>query len=101
MTTAIDAIDAIDAIVAALRERRTLAFTYNRRRRVVEPQCVGIGARGTQLLRGHQLRGGREREPLFDVSRISDLVVLDERFSAPGPNYRKEDSAMKEIFAQL
>jgi hypothetical protein len=29
------------------------------------------------------------------------LQVLEERFEKPGPNYKREDSAMREIFAQL
>jgi hypothetical protein len=32
---------------------------------------------------------------------MEDLVVLDQRFTRPGPNYKKNDSAMKIIFAQL
>ena len=93
------AVDA--AIVDAIRTRRRVRFTYNGRSRVAEPQCYGIGKRGTALLRVHQLEGGSQREPLFDVAKIDDLVVLDERFDRPGPNYRRDDSAMATIFAQL
>ena len=50
---------------------------------------VGIGTKGTRLLRGHQIRGGGEPEPLFDLSKISDLVVLEDRFSAPVPTTRR------------
>jgi hypothetical protein len=35
------------------------------------------------------------------VAKMSDVVVLDDRFSKPGPNYKKGDSAMKTIFAEL
>ena len=59
------------------------------------------GYRGTELLRAYQLEGGSQPEPLFDVSKISDLRLLDERFEKPGPNYKRDDSAMREIFAQL
>lgn len=85
----------------AIEQKRRLRFLYNGRARLVEPQCYGIGTRGTELLRVHQLQGGQEREPLFDVSRITGLQVLDEVFDRPGPNYKKDDSAMKTIFAQL
>jgi hypothetical protein len=88
-------------IVQAINERRRLRFTYNGRERTVEPQCYGIGSRGTELLRGYQLAGGSQPEPLFDVSKISGLSLLDERFGAPGPHYKKNDSAMARIFAQL
>ena len=89
------------ALVTAIEQRRRLHFVYNGKARLVEPQCYGIGTKGTELLRVHQLRGGRERDPLFDVARISELAVLDQVFERAGPNYKKGDSAMKTIFAQL
>ena len=88
-------------IVQAIRQRRRLRFRYHGKVRLVEPQCYGIGARGTELLRGHQREGGSQREPLFDVAEIEEMTVLDERFERPGPNYRKDDSAMVTIFEQL
>ena len=88
-------------LVQAINDRRRLRFSYHGRERTVEPQCYGIGTRGTELLRVHQIEGGSQPEPLFDVSKISGLALLDQQFSAPGPNYKKNDSAMKKIFAQL
>ena len=90
-----------EALVTAIKRKQRLRFVYNGKPRLVEPQCYGIGARGTELLRAHQLRGGPQREPLFDVSKIIDLEVLNEAFHRPGPNYKKNDSAMKTILAQL
>ena len=88
-------------LVWAIKHKQRLRFMYNRKWRFVEPQCYGIGTRGTELLRAHQLRGGQQREPLFDVSKIVGLQVLNEAFDRPGPNYKKNDSAMTTIFAQL
>jgi predicted DNA-binding transcriptional regulator YafY len=88
-------------IVESIQSRRRLRFTYNGKTRIVEPQCYGVGRKGTELLRAHQLKGGVQREPLFDVSKIRDLVALDEFFTRPGPNYKRNDSAMKTIFSQL
>jgi predicted DNA-binding transcriptional regulator YafY len=85
----------------AIREKRRLRFIYHDVARLVEPQCHGIGHRGTELLRAYQLKGGTQPEPLFDVSKISNLQLLDEHFEKPGPNYTRNDSAMQEIFAQL
>jgi hypothetical protein len=34
-----------------------------------------------------------------DLSKVHSLVALDEFFTSPGPNYRKNDSAMATIFA--
>jgi hypothetical protein len=90
-----------DAIVGAIRDERRIRFTYNGKPRLAEPQCYGVGFKGTELLRVLQLQGGSQPEPLFDVAKITDLVVLDEVFTKPGPNYTKNDSAMKTIYAQL
>ncbi len=88
-------------LVASIRDRRRLRFVYHGKERLVEPQCYGIGTKGTELLRGHQLRGGTQREPLFDVSKIENLVQLEDIFAAPGPHYTRDDSAMATVFAQL
>ena len=88
-------------IVDAIRNRRRLRFRYHDRERLVEPQCYGVGARGNELLRGYQLKGGSKPEPLFDVSKLGGLEVLDETFDRPGPHYRRDDSAMVRIFRQL
>jgi hypothetical protein len=90
-----------EVIVDSIRKWRRLRFIYNRKMRIAEPQCYGIGSKGTELLRVHQIEGGKQREPLFDVSKIEELVALDEIFTKPGPNYKKNDSAMKTIFCQL
>jgi predicted DNA-binding transcriptional regulator YafY len=88
-------------IIQAIQKKQRLRFSYHGRMRIVEPQCYGIGAKGTELLRAHQLEGGPQPEPLFDVSKIEDLVALNEFFTRPGPNYKRNDSAMKTIFRQL
>lgn len=88
-------------LVNAIQQKRRLRFRYNGRQRLVEPQCYGVGHPGAELLRAHQLQGGTPVEPLFTVAKIADLEVLDEVFDRPGPNYRKNDSAMKTIYAQL
>ncbi len=88
-------------IVDAINSKRRIAFTYNGKARIAEPQCYGIGSKGTELLRVQQIQGGSQREPLFDVSKIHDLIALDQHFTKPGPNYKKNDTAMTTIFAQL
>jgi hypothetical protein len=94
--------DSMNALlVQAIDERRRLRFRYHDKRRLVEPQCYGRGSKGTELLRVQQIEGGEQREPLFDVDQISELTLLDEHFDRPGPNYKRNDSAMQTIFRQL
>ena len=87
--------------VQAIEQKRRLRFAYHGKPRLAEPQCYGLGHKGTELLRVHQLQGGTEREPLFKVSDMEDLELLDERFDRPGPNYKRGDSAFKVIWVQL
>lgn len=88
-------------LVDAITNRRRLSFEYSGKLRIVEPQCYGVSTKGAELLRAHQLYGGEQQEPLFDVAKMQNLTVLDEHFIEPGPNYKKNDSAMTHIFAQL
>ena len=88
-------------ICRAIREKRRIRFRYNGKQRFVEPQCCGVGAKGTELLRAYQLTGGAQPEPLFDMSKVVDLVILGETFERPGPHYKRDDSAMVRIFCQL
>ena len=88
-------------IIESINNKRRMSCTYHGTKRLVEPQCYGIGKKGTELLRVHQLQGGVEREPLFALAKMTNVVVLDEHFTKPGPHYTKNDSAMKIIFAQL
>ena len=89
------------AIANAIRSKRRLRLVYDGKPRVVEPQCYGLGRKGTELLRVLQLDGGVHPERLLDVAKIDALDVLDETFTRPGPNYRRDDSAMATIFCQL
>jgi len=89
-------------ICTAIREKRRLAFTYHDRARVAEPQCYGISQRDKELLRVLLIKGiSGQREPLFAVAEMQGLTLLDETFARPGPNYKKNDSAMKVIYCQL
>ena len=88
-------------IIAAIETMRRVAFAYHGRRRIAEPQCLGFTSTDKETLRAYLPRGGRITEPLFTVAEMTDFVVLDEHFIRPGPNYKKGDSAMKTILAEL
>jgi hypothetical protein len=88
-------------IVASIKARRRISFIYHGERRIAEPQCLGLTATNAETLRGYLPAGGKISEPLFAVAKMSDFVVLDEHFTKPGPNYKKGDSAMRTIFAEL
>ena len=89
-------------ICIAIHHKRRISFTYHGRKRVGEPQCYGISERDNELLRVYLIKGvSQQREPLFTVAEMKDLQVLEHTFTRPGPNYKRNDSAMKFIFCQL
>lgn len=89
-------------IYNSIRNKQRLQFVYNGKTRVVEPQCYGIGAKGTELLRGYEIEGDVEiTNKLYDLTKVTSLQLLDKHFTLPGPHYQKGDSAMKTIFCEL
>lgn len=90
-----------EAICRAIENRQRVQFIYNSKIRIAEPQCCGLGNRNNELARFHLIEGGSRPEQLFELSAIESLKVLDEHFTEPGPNYKRDDSAMKQIYCQL
>lgn len=90
-----------ELIVEAIKNKQRLRFLYHDRERIAEPQCYGISTKGKEILRVYQISGGAQREPLFEVGKMESLTLLNEYFTDTGPNYKRNDSAMKEIFAEL
>ena len=88
-------------ICEAIRSKRRMTFTYHEKERIAEPQCCGITTADKEAVRMHMVKGGSRPEQLFDVNQLKSLQVLDEHFLKPGPNYKKNDSAMKVIYCQL
>jgi hypothetical protein len=92
-----------DIICNAIKNKQRIQFEYNDKLRVGEPQCCGISTAGNEVCRIYLLQGGSKPEQLFELEKIKSLQLLNEYFTKPGPNYKKDDLAMKpgSIFCQL
>lgn len=90
-----------ELILTAIRNKRRIHFVYNDKHRIAEPQCYGISTAGKEVVRVFQVSGGTQPEPLFEVSKMGHLCLSNEIFQRPGPNYKRGDSAMSVIFAEL
>jgi hypothetical protein len=90
-----------DHICVAIETKRRVQFEYHNKVRIAEPQACGISTKGNEVARFHLIEGGSRPEQLFSVAEIKSFTILKERFSSPGPNYSRNDSAMKQIFCQL
>lgn len=84
----------------AIQNRQRIQFVYHNKLRIAEPQSYGVSHAGKEVVRLFLIKSGTRPEQLFDVSKITDLHLLNEYFTSPGPN-KKDDSAMKSLFCQL
>jgi hypothetical protein len=85
----------------AINNWRQIEFTYHDKYRKGNPQCYGLSKKGKPALRVHLSEGGDRPEQLFTLDKVSNLKVLPTKFKSPGPNYKKGDSDMTEIFSDL
>lgn len=85
----------------SIKEMRRIKFIYNEKERLGEPQCYGVSGAGKDVLRVYLIKGGSRPEQLFEVAKMKNLQLLEDKFSRPGPNYSRNDTAMKSIYCQL
>lgn len=90
-----------ELLLTAIRKKRRIHFVYHGKHRIAEPQCYGISTAGKEVVRVFQVSGGTQNEPLFEVSKMQQLFLSNELFESPGPNFKRGDSAMSVIFAEL
>jgi predicted DNA-binding transcriptional regulator YafY len=69
----------------AIRQRNVVEFSYSGRTRVVHPHAIFVAGTGTHCLDAVQVGGRSTSGPLpgwrrFDLNRIEEVTILDERF---------------------
>jgi hypothetical protein len=94
-----------EKIKEAIKNKRLLEFHYEGRKRVVEPHCYGQSTKGNSVMRAYQVSGysssGKMGWKLYDLSKASSVILLGEIFDNPRSGYRRGDSAMSVIYAQI
>jgi hypothetical protein len=90
-----------EIICEAIRQKQRIKFEYNEKLRVGEPQCCGQTSTGKDAVRVHLTFGGSRPEQLFELDKMMSVELLNEHFTKPGPNYKRNDSAMLKIYCQL
>lgn len=92
-------------IIDAITNKEVLTFTYEGFSRTVEPHTYGINTAGHAALRAYQTGGGSSRGTLgwkmFLVSGIHGLSKSGATFASARPGYKRGDSGMSKILAQL
>lgn len=94
-------------IINAIRNQQTLSFTYDDQPRVVEPHTYGVTTTSKESLRAYQTQGGHAsshgNEPwhLFTVAKMIRLQCTGATFNGARQGYKKTDSVMQHVYAQL
>jgi len=92
-------------LIAAIQERKAVAFVYLGARRTVEPHAVGIGHDGREWFSAFQIEGksfipGHEWV-YCSLRAIEDLEVMADTFGESRPGYCRGDSRFIRFFAEL
>ncbi len=90
----------------AIAKWRLIELRYDGFTRLVEPHAYGLGSDGTEKLRCWQTSGGsvsgeRQGWKLLNVNEIRATTMSEQSFSSARPSYKRGDSAMPRIYAQL
>lgn len=93
-------------LVKAIHERRLITFRYDGLMRKAEPYTYGINKKGHEALSAFQVAGfsksgNRPMWRLYLISEMRNLQITDETFSAVRSGYKRNDSRMERIFAQI
>jgi hypothetical protein len=88
-------------ICKAIKNRNQISFRYDGKFRKGNPQRYGVNLKGNEVLRVHLIEGGKVPEQTFLTDNLNDFIILSERFTRPGPNYRIGDKDMIHIFCDL
>lgn len=93
-------------IINAIRNCEQLTFSYDGLQRVVEPHTYGVTTTGKESLRAYQVQGGHvsgHNQPwhLFTISKMIGLRSTGSKFQGSRQGYKRQDTAMQRIYAQL
>lgn len=93
-------------LAQAIHQRRILEIRYRNAARTIEPHTYGIGADGHEKLRCWQIGGAsdsgeRSGWKLLNVSDIRATTMSERQFSSARAGYKRGDTAMRHIYAQL
>lgn len=94
------------SLIAAIQQKKDVVLTYHGYTRSVEPHCLGEDSKGELKLRCWQTAGGSESGErsgwkLLNVSEVHSASMSASGFAGARPGYKRDDTAMRRIYAQL
>jgi len=95
----------ITLLTNAIQSQFLIEFDYDGGLRIVEPHCHGISSKGNHVLRAYQVDGysstGKMGWKLYDMSKVTSVLIKEEIFSEIRPGYSKGDKGMVSIYCEL
>lgn len=93
-------------IIDAINSLKKLSFAYHGNYKIVEPHTYGLDKNNEERLSAYQVEGDSESgKPIgwkfFKVDEIESLEILSEEFSGPEMGYKRGDSRIARIIAEL
>ena len=93
-------------IINAIENYNLIEFSYNGHYRIVEPHTYGINHKGNDMLAAYQIDGTSDKGDVpdwkqFNTDKISGLKILEDNFTGTRIGYKKGDSGMDVIYAEL
>ncbi|MDH7554073.1 MAG: hypothetical protein QHH74_10475 [Spirochaetota bacterium] len=91
----------------AIKSKKIIRFYYEGYERIVEPHAYGIHKdTENEVLRAYQIGGysSSGKIPvwrLYVVSKMINIIITDDSFEHPRPDYKMNDSMMSKIFCQI
>jgi hypothetical protein len=95
----------LNLFIQAINSKQTVEFEYKGLIRTVEPHAVGATSKGNSVLRCFQVHGGHTNAghdwDLCSLSKIRSPRLTGQTFMGPRNGYKRDDSQMVTIYAQL
>lgn len=96
----------IETAAQAMSEQVAVEVHYGGLKRTMEIHAIGVGSDGRHLIRAWQVSGGsssgeRTGWKLLRSDDISSMRKLVDKSLAPRKGYRRDDSSMVRVIAQV
>ena len=95
-------------ICSTIENKNLLEFSYKDKIRMVETHTLGINLKDNEILSADQIGGESDSieipdEGLFNISKISNLKILDDVFENPriAEGFKRNSAKMKAIICEL
>ena len=90
----------------AIGEKRVMQVHYHDFARIIEPHAFGLNKKDRYILRCYQTAGGSVSGSPADwklllLDEVKSIAVTETFFPGPRPGYRRGDSAIARIVAEL